>query len=142
MKKIIISLAVLLLGTASVFASPYEVIVSWDYLTPFYCQSQLSNEYEFKVNLIIYDIVNDGEVANITHTIDWDETGTIFNENETGIEDWCENATSTPNFKVFVSVKMEHKTDPDPAYCEVDDAQDKTCYQFSNLAAVFSFVFQ
>lgn len=141
MKKLITLLAVFLIGMASVFAAPYEVIVSWNYASPFDCQGQLSNEYEFQVNLIIYDIVNDGEVADITHTLDWDETGTTFSAAETGIEDWCDNATSTPNFKVFVVVKMVLKTYPYTVDCDEDGTQEKTCTQFSNSAAVFNITF-
>ena len=100
MKKLITLLAVLLMGTASVFADPYEVIVSWSYQSPFYCQSQLSNEYEFKITLDIYDVVNDEQVTLVSNTEDWDETGTIFTAAQTGIENWCDSATSTPNLRI------------------------------------------
>ncbi len=141
MKKIIILLAVFLIGTASVFAAPYEVIVSWGYISPFYCQSELSNEYEFKITLEIYDVVNDVQVTLTSNTENWDETETTFSAAQTGVEDWCDEATKTPNLRVTVLVEMVLISNPNNAYCDEYSTVYKTCGQFSSGAVTFNLQF-
>ena len=127
MKKLITLLAVFLLGVGSVFAQ-YDVDVSWGYATPFYCQSQLTNEYEFNITLDIYDVVNSEQVALVTNTEDWDETSTTFTPAQTNIENWCDSATSTPNLRISVLVEMALISDPNDVYCYRYDIQyNKTC---------------
>ena len=140
MKKLITLLAVFLMGTASVFAQ-YDVNVSWGYNSPFYCQSELSNEYEFNITLDIYDVVNEKQVALETNTEDWDETGTIFTAAQTGIENWCDSATSTPNLRISVIVEMALITNPNDVYCYKFDTDNKTCNYCSNTTVYFTLQF-
>lgn len=136
MKKLITLFAVLLVGAGSVFAQ-YDVDVSWSYDSPYNCQSQLSSDYEFKITLDIYDVVNDVQVVNVSNTEDWDETGTTFTPAQTGIEDWCDKATSTPNLRIAVMVEMVHKTTQN-VYCYKYAVQyNITCNWCSNNAVIF-----
>lgn len=140
MNKIITLLAFLLFGTASVLAQ-YDVDVSWSYVSPFYCQSELSNEYEFNITLDIYDIVNNEQVVNITNSVDWDETGITFTDVQTGIEDWCDQATSTPNLRIIVLVEMALISDPNDVYCWRADVVYKTCFYCSSNTVSFDLQF-
>ncbi len=130
MKKLTTLLAVLLLGVGSVFAGPYEVLVSWSYVTPFYCQSELTNEYVFVITLKIYDIVNEVEFTDTYNIEDWDETETLFDEAQTQIEDWCDKATSTPYLRVTARASMVHQTTQE-VYCWREGIAYRTCNQFS-----------
>ncbi len=140
MKKLITLFAILLFGTASVFAQ-YDVNVSWGYISPFYCQSELSNEYEFNITLDIYDVVNEKQVALVTNTEDWDETGTTFTAAQTNIENWCDSATSTPNLRIRVLAEMALITDPNDVYCYKYDIKYKTCNYCINSTVNFNLLF-
>ncbi|RLD42426.1 MAG: hypothetical protein DRI89_07325 [Bacteroidetes bacterium] len=141
MKKIITLLAVFLMGTASVFAQ-YDVDVAWFYAAPFYCQSELTADYEFNITLEVYDVVNDEQVVLVTNTVDWDETGTTFTAAQTGIQDWCIKATKTPSLRISVLVEMALISDPDDVYCYKYGIQyNKTCNWFSSNTVSFNLTF-
>lgn len=133
MKKLAILTAVLLLGVGSVFAGPWEVLVEWSYQYPYYCTSQLSNEYELVITLDIYDVANNEQITDTpTYNIeDWDETETTFTELQTKVEDWCGEAPDTPNLKVTTTVSIVHKTTQD-VFCSETVIVYKTCLQFSS----------
>jgi hypothetical protein len=105
-------------------------MVTWDYDNPYYCQSELTNEYIFVITLKIYDLVNNVEVTNTYNIEDWDETQTLFDESQTQIEEWCDEATSTPYLRVTARVSMVHQSTQD-VYCWKEGIAYRTCNQFS-----------
>lgn len=137
MKKFIILFAMLLIGVGSVSAQgSYQVLVHWDYAYPYYCQSELSSNYVFVVTLNIYDVVNEGEVTDTYNIESWTATSSLFN---TSVEDWCNEATSTPEFRVKVTVSMVN-TSTHIVYCNKESTVTKTCEDFS-YGIYFDFLF-
>lgn len=113
--------------------------VSWTYVNPFYCQSELTSNYVFVVTLNIYDVINGVEVADTYHIVSWTGTYTSFDEDETNVEDWCDEATKTPNLRVKAVVSMVN-TSTHEVYCFREGTVYKTCNEFSS-GVQFSFVF-
>lgn len=143
MKKIIILFAMLLIGVGTVSAQdPYTVDVSWSYMYPFYCQSELSSDYVFVVILNIYDVENGVEVTDPnTYNIEsWDAVSSNFGSDDTNVEDWCDIAPKTPNLRVSVVVSMVN-TSTQEVYCFRQSSVYRTCYQFSSSGVGMSFVF-
>jgi hypothetical protein len=142
MKKILILFAMLLIGAGRLSAQePYEVKVLWVYQTPFYCQSELSSDFEFIITLNIYDIVNGVTVTNTYHIEDWDEIYTLFDDTETQIEDWCDQAPKTPSLRVTARVNMVNISTQD-VYCWREGIGYSTCYDFSNAGLEIQVTFQ
>ena len=132
MKKIIILVAIFIMGVGSLSAqNEYEVLVTWNYATPFYCQSELSSNNVFVVTLNIYDVVNGVEIADTYHIVSWNATSTTFYDYETDVEAWCDQAPKAPNFRVEVVVSMVNTSTHD-VYCDEGDIVYKTCEEFSS----------
>lgn len=109
MKKIMTLLAVLLFGTASVFAQ-WDVDVTWGFTPSSDCHTQLTSQHGFRVTLEIKDTANDSIVSTpVQSDISWTATGTNFDGNETKVEDYCDgNQGTTPIFRVIAHVEIYH----------------------------------
>ena len=76
----------------------------------------------------------------MANTEAWTETETTFSPSQTGVEDWCDTAPSTPSFRVSVLVEMVHKT-TQSVYCYKSDAITRSCNDFGNSTVEFDLVF-
>jgi hypothetical protein len=143
MKKILILFAMLLIGAGRLSAQdPYTVDVDWSYISPFYCQSELSSDYVFVVTLNIYDVINGVEVTDPnTYNIEsWTALSSNFGPDDTNVADWCDEATKTPNLRVHVVVSMVN-IHTQEVYCYRESIVYRTCYQFSTSGVGMSFIF-
>lgn len=133
MKKIITLLAVLLFGTASVFAQ-WDVDVSWDFTPSSECHTQLTSQHGFRVTLEIKDTANDSIVSTPVQTyISWAATGTNFAGNETKVEDYCDgNQGTTPIFRVIAYVEIYHLSTNSVICDKYESNSGISCSQFSN----------
>jgi len=144
MKKLIILFAILLIGASSISAQgqPYQVTVSWSYAYPYYCVSELTSDYVFLVTLNIYDVANGVEVTDGTpyHVVSWSGITTTFDEDETNVEGWCNEAPKTPVFRVSATVRMVN-TNTQNIFCVETFSDNTTCYDFSITAYVCPIIF-
>ncbi len=141
MKKLITLLAVLLLGTASVFAQ-WDCDVTWDYGPNTDCSPEdlpSQGTYVIEVTLTIYDEANGVYVTPLNDLPVNEEsisaTSSIFSEAQCRVSDYCdESHDNTPNFYInakvaFVSSGQEFCSDNDTNY------EGFSCNQFYNSAA-------
>ena len=138
MKKIITLFAVLLFGTASVFAQ-YDCDVTWNYLPDADCTPEnlpQQGTYHIKVTLVIYDWVNDkyptgatGSVKNVSIGT----TSTNFSAAQCGVSDYCdESHDDTPEFYIYANVAFVSSTSQEFCSDNGENTIGYSCNDFYN----------
>ncbi len=137
MKKIIILIAVLLLGVGSVFAQgAWEVRADWFFDQDSECDDLLSNQYGFLVKLYIYDDANSNEVTdpNTVEAVDWNVNTFTFPGSKTKVQAYCnEYHDYTPSFSVDVTVYIVLLSNITTPICTTYEYTSSwTCTEFGN----------
>ena len=141
MKKLIILAAMLLIGTASVFAQ-WDCDVTWSYDQNADCQpSNLPSQgtYEIQITLQIYDVANSVLLTSPypVNTEDLTATSTNFSAAQCEVEDYCEDShNNTPSFTVIAVVEFVETTTSE-TYCWAHKTETGlTCNDFYNTVEV------
>ena len=137
MKKIITLLAVILFGTASVFAQ-WDCDVTWSYNPDDDCQPKnlpTSGTYGIKITLDIYDNANGEQVTdpNPVNTELITALSTNFTEAQCQVKDYCDgNPPNTPSFTVTAVVEFVDSNTLETFCYGTGQITGKTCTQFYN----------
>ena len=142
MKKIITLLAVILFGTASVFAQ-WDCDVTWSYNPDDDCQPKnlpTSGTYGIRITLDIKDVANGGAQVTNPNPVNTEiisALSTNFTEAQCQVKDYCDgNPPNTPSFTVTVVVEfVDSNTSETFCYGSGQEA-GVTCNDFYNTYAI------
>lgn len=138
MKNLITLLALLMFGTASVFAQ-YDCDVSWTYpsgadCTPDNLPSQ--GTYYIKVTLEIYDWVNDKYPTGANPPVkilSTSATSTNFSAAQCGVSAYCdESHNDTPEFYITATVAFVSSTSQEHCSSSGQNLTGYSCNDFYN----------
>ncbi len=145
MKKLITLLAVLLIGTASVFAQ-WDCDVTWTYNPNSDCSPEElpSQNFHIEITLDIFDAANSNQITSPDpiNTEALTEFSTYFTEAQCQLKDYCDlDHDDTPSFTVTAKVAFVHNTTQEEYCYAYGQVTGKTCTQFYNSQVIVPVVF-
>ena len=142
MKNLITLLAILLLGSASVFAQ-WDCDVTWTYpldanCTPANLPAQ--GTYHIEVTLIVYDQANGEYVTGVNppvNNVSTSATTSNFSAAQCGVSAYCdESHDNTPNFYIYAIVAFVSSTSQEFCSGNGQNTIGLSCNDFYNGQAV------